>query len=156
MMELMVSVEISKERGSLHCSIGRIVHAPVEMLIRREVGGNGEQAGPHYRPSRKYAYNPESRPMTGDNHRTLPPFKKDEVTILWSRDVVAMIAAKDAVMEHVLSLHKAAQPMHEPTVQRVLEKVRVHQGENDDDNADQYARDVKHFCCKTSDRNRRR
>ena len=67
-----------------------------------------------------------------------------------------MIAAKDAVMEHVLSLHKAAQPMHEPTVQRVLEKVRVPQGENDDDNADQYARDVEHFCCKTSDRNQRR
>jgi hypothetical protein len=67
-----------------------------------------------------------------------------------------MIAAKDAVMEHVLSLHKAAQPMHEPTVQRVLEKVRVQQSENDDDNADQYARDVEHFCCKTSDRNQRR
>ena len=47
MMELMVSVEISKERGSLPCPIARIVHAPVEILIRREVGGNGEQAGPH-------------------------------------------------------------------------------------------------------------
>lgn len=82
MMELMVSVEISKERGSLLCSIARIVHAPVEILIRREVGGKGEQAGPHYRPSGKYAYSPESRQMTGDNHRTLPPFKKDEVTIL--------------------------------------------------------------------------
>ena len=35
-----------------------------------------------------------------------------------------MVAAKNAVINHVLALYKTVQPMHEPTVEGVLEQIR--------------------------------
>jgi hypothetical protein len=63
-----------------------------------------------------------------------------------------MVAAKNAVVEHVLSLYKAVQPMHEPTVKGVLEQIRVDQGCGEDENVDPYARGAAHLCCQPPQR----
>jgi hypothetical protein len=46
MMELVVSVNILKEQGSLERSVARIVHAPVEILVRCKVPNKGKQSWP--------------------------------------------------------------------------------------------------------------